>query len=166
MRNLKLLSAIFAFAIFMAGGSVVYGGLSWTGMDPEVELPGNRGTVNVVFAVPPGTWCKIDGPIDVDIKAPSGSRLVSEQMGQCGVTTDSQMTYGDSDSFSVRARFRTINKKDNFPFQVMISVDGVEQATCAGRARRGVSCEIELDDDDDDDDDRDRKGERRDRRRR
>ncbi|MDP6800933.1 MAG: hypothetical protein QF744_14060 [SAR202 cluster bacterium] len=130
----------------MAGGSVVYGGLSWTGMDPVIELPDGGGQVNVVFSVPPGTWCKIDGPIDVDIVAPAGSRLLYEQNGQCGVTTDTQLTSGDDSSFSVHGQFDTLNKKDNFPFQVMISVDGVEQTTCSGNAKHGVSCEIALDD--------------------
>ncbi|MDP7534922.1 MAG: hypothetical protein QGI88_14265 [SAR202 cluster bacterium] len=146
MKSLKLLSVMFVFAVFLAGGPVVYGGLSWSGMDPIIGLPDGR-IVNVDFSVPPGTWCKIDGPIDVKIRAPHGSKLIEEQVGLCGVPTDTVMTYSRDDTFSVQARFGTVNRSENFPFQVMISVDGEEQATCAGQAKRGVSCTVELDDD-------------------
>ncbi len=71
MRNLKLLSALFAFAVFLAGGSVVYGGLSWTGMDPEILVDGQK--FNVYVEWPEGDVCLIDGPIDVDFWYPKGT---------------------------------------------------------------------------------------------
>ncbi len=152
MRNLKLLSGLFVFAVFLAGSSVVYGGLSWTGMDPVVKLSDGR-IVNVELAVPPDAWCSIQGPVKVRIKAPSGSALVAEQLGPCGVTTSTKPTERDDDSISVKVYRLKKGKAPRLPLEVMISVDGEEQATCAGNTKRGVSCSIDLPDDDDDDHD-------------
>ncbi len=149
MKNLKLFAAVSVLAVFLAAGSVVYGGLSWTGMDPVIRL--SDGTiVNVDIAVPPESWCLIDGPIDVQIAAPAGATLIDEQYGPCGVTTVTELVVGVDGILLVTAKPVTFTKKDNFPIEVMISVNGVEQATCTGQSKRGVSCEINLDDDEDD----------------
>ena len=148
MKILKQLAALSAFAVFLAGGSVVYGGLSWTGMDPVVRLADGR-IVNVELAAPPRAQCPFEDAIEVLIEAPLGATLVSEHNGPCGVT-ETQLSSGDDDSISVDVLPLAVSGGVGFPLEVMISVEGVERATCVGNAKHGVSCDIVLDDEDDD----------------
>ena len=42
MRNVKLVAAASAVLAFMVAAPVVYGGLRWTGFDPELQVGGHK----------------------------------------------------------------------------------------------------------------------------
>ena len=48
MRNLKLAAAASAVLMFLIAAPVVYGGLRWTGFDPELEVGGHKVNVTVL----------------------------------------------------------------------------------------------------------------------
>ena len=142
-KQLKILAIVSAFAVFFVAASVVYGGLSWTGFDPVIQL--SDGTiVNVDIAVPPGQWCNIDGPIHVTVIVTEGATILEEHIGPCGVTTATTLIDGDGGEIEVKAVVKTSNGKDKFPVGIMISHKGQELVTCTGKANSEIKCDADL----------------------
>ena len=142
-KQLKLMAIVSAFAVFMAAASVVYGGLSWTGIDPIITLS-DGSEVHVDIGVPPGQWCKVDSPIQVTVTVPPGILSVVEQDGPCGVTTETTVVVGSVGEIGVSATVNTTKGKAKFRIEIMISHEGQELNTCSGKANGTVECAAEL----------------------
>ena len=142
MKQLKLLGVFTAFAVFIAAASVVYGGLSWTGIDPIITYTSSTGThtVNVDVGMPPGQWCHV-ASIDIDIEI-EGYVDHDDLTGPCSVTTSTSVSGpGAPGEISVSATVVTTNGKAKFPVQIMISQNGTELNVCSGKANSAIECD-------------------------
>ncbi|MDP6453622.1 MAG: hypothetical protein QF898_09970 [SAR202 cluster bacterium] len=143
MKQLKLLGVFTAFAVFIAAASVVYGGLSWTGIDPIITYTSSTGThtVNVDVGMPPGQWCHV-ASIDIDVDI-AGYDHHDDLTGPCSITTStdgSDSGTGTPGEISVSATVVTTNGKAKFPVQIMISQNGTELNVCSGKANSVIEC--------------------------
>ena len=73
IRNIKLMVAVSTMLAMFAIAPVVYGGLSWTGIDPILYVNGTK--FNVRAELPSAFICSISGPIEIGVRVPAGSRV-------------------------------------------------------------------------------------------
>ena len=154
MRNVKLVAAASAVLAFMVAAPVVYGGLRWTGFDPELQVGGHK--VNITIFAPTGRWCDVEGPVDVRVWVPKGTdaRLVSESEGDdggCTVVTSTTIGERGRHGVIVGVKAETDDPMQRFPMKVEIEVDDeLVEDSCRGSVNKWIKCDpVELDNDDD-----------------
>lgn len=138
MKQLKLLGVVSAFAVFIAAASVVYGGLSWTGIDPIITLD-NGDVVNVVLLIDCGD-IELQEPVKVTVKVPHGlsATHIDETKDVCGSGMDTVTTVKNHGDDSIKAKAKSDGK---ILGGVIISVKGDEVAFCErNKAKKAARC--------------------------
>ena len=143
VKPLKIWAIVLAFAVFFAAGSVVYGGLRWTGIDPVLIVDGKQ--VNIVVYVPTVNCDDGDltGPIKVEVKVPRrvSVELIRESEG-CGTETVTTTMHHRKDTINVAVN---VKSKENFPVRVHILVEKMRPVMCKGKkSDNKVSCKADL----------------------
>ncbi len=155
---MKLLLGLSALIMLVTLAPDASAGVRWSGIDPELLVDGHR--VNIIVAVPPGTWCQINGPIEFTVQVPdlATATLVSESFGdnmykpgtlqsssfnaRCGTLTQTTLGEhgGDDNHIFVSGIVYAKGNTRMFPVDVAVYVDSQERATCSGRVGRVIDC--------------------------
>ena len=143
-RRLRVLVIIPVFAVFMAAASVVYGGLSWTGLDPEILVDGD--SVNIIVYVPADDCNSGEiQRITVRVEVPRGAAtsLVSETTGCSNqVATETSIINNLKAGIKVSVNVKSANR---LQVDVGIIVNGGEEHLCFGDRSNGkVTCSADL----------------------
>ncbi len=156
LRSLKWVSAtMLSLLLLLVAVPVAYGGGRWRGIDPELKVNGHR--VNIVIAVPPGTWCELDKAIEVSVLMPDLDQafFVAESTGEivpgrsfqsnpdhtkCGAYTVTTLDEhaGNPDAVYVSAYIGSDSRR--IPVDITVAVDGVEKIVCSGKSNATVQC--------------------------
>lgn len=142
MKNLKLMAGVGVVLAMFAAVPVVYGGLSWTGIDPV--LVANEHTMNVWVEWPTGRECDITGVISVDVHG--ADELISESAESfaCGDDTVFPQTattvHQSWQPYFFWVQRVRVPASESFPVQVKIYKDGVLATTCEGYSNSDVGC--------------------------
>ncbi len=154
----KLAVGLLAVVVLLASAGVAQArGARWTGIDPELLVEGH--TVNIVLAMPPGEWCKTDGPIEFNVFVPNldNAYVVSESSGEhkpgkssmsnvsrtvCSAVTVTTLDEhdGESDTIYLTSLVKSRNNKAKFPIDITVRVDDMLQALCSGKANAITHC--------------------------
>lgn len=164
-KNLKLTVAVTTMLVMFAVAPVVYGGISWSGIDPVFKVDGHR--FNVYIEWPEHKTHFIDGLIDVDIWYPKGAdvEFVSEAYDTFlyesegkkelikAFTKTNLKDGADSDpnqgGILVSAK---VNTSKRIPVNVKVYHNGELVQFCEGYSDEFVFCDpYQFDDNDDDD---------------
>lgn len=94
MRNIKLIIAASTMLVMFAIAPVVYGGISWTGIDPILYVDGTK--FNVRAELPSEFVCNMTAPIKIVIMVPGDAsvKFISESSHDfdgCVVETDTEI---------------------------------------------------------------------------
>ncbi|MCI0439865.1 MAG: hypothetical protein L0177_12145 [Chloroflexi bacterium] len=154
----KLAVGLLAVVVLLASAGVAQArGARWTGIDPELIVEGHK--VNIVVAMPPGEWCKTDGPIAFNVFVPNldNTYVVAESSGEhkpgkssmsntsrtaCNTVTVTTLGEhdGESDTIYLTSLVESRNEKAKFPIDITVSVDDTQQALCSGKANAIIHC--------------------------
>jgi len=135
---------------------VVYGGIRWSGFDPQVQIGGTQ--YNVTVIAPESAWCDVSGPIDVTFYVAPGSEYVVDSestggSGDCAVET--KTTFVETARADGRVGLEVLVSSDKkgrdkgkgrFPVKLEVVVDegGDEAVTyCNGSSNKPVRCWID-----------------------
>jgi hypothetical protein len=147
LGSVKILAIASVLLILLVAVPVAYGGLRWSGLDPQVVIDGREYSVTV--AVPPNQWCKVGSPYQVTFHVPEGAEyeLLSETVAgpdDCSITSATSFReHEDLDEpyvtilVSSRGKFRVV--------ATVYSEDSLE--TCKGHANKKLRCDLPDDDD-------------------
>ncbi len=131
-------------------------GVRWSGIDPELLVNGHR--VNIIVAVPPGTWCLINGPIEFNVLVPDldSATLVSESHGEytpggsqsasfntrCGTLTHTTLGEHDASENLIYVSGLATPRGNTrmFPIDLAVYVDGEQRVTCSGKVGLAIDC--------------------------
>ena len=144
-RTPKQVAIIGTLLLMLIAVPVVYGGIQWSGFDPQVQIDGTQ--YNVTVFGPDKTWCDSGGDIDVTFYVEEGAttELDFESSGgpaECRVTTDTIFVERDG-QVGVDAEVTVAaNGKGRSPVVVEIASDG-ESAVCRGVAGKPVTCSLD-----------------------
>ena len=80
MKNIKLIIAVSTMLVMFAVAPVVYGGITWSGIDPIFYVDGHK--FNVRAEWPSAYNCSISDDIKIVVKVPAGSKVkfISESL--------------------------------------------------------------------------------------
>lgn len=149
LKKPKLMVVVATVALMLIAVPVAFGGINWSGFDPQVQIDGTQ--YNVTVSAPANAWCAVEGvdvifhvdpdldetDVSVDFESTGGS-------GGCTVTTLSDFAFDSDDGVVVEVLVSTKGRA-KFPVLVEVVVDEDEDdaATCRGRANRAVWCEAD-----------------------
>ena len=94
MRNIKLIIAVSTMLAMFAVAPVVYGGITWSGIDPVIFINGQKFNVRVEW--PSAFDCSISGPINITVTTPRKAlvEFISESVDEfsgCLVETNTEI---------------------------------------------------------------------------
>ena len=145
MKNLKLMAAVSALIALFAVAPVVYGGVTWSGIDPIFEANGH--TFNVFVEWPSGSECSITGPIFVEVHNKDASFIgESSKPFACDdstVTVETDTLFrriGGPHNFVVTQM--RVPASESFPVRLKVYRDGVLEGVCEGQSQESVNCDI------------------------
>lgn len=148
VRKLKWLVAVAVVVAMGAFAPIVYGGLKWSGIDPEVDVDGHQ--VNVTVAVPPGQWCNIDGAIKVEflVHKKASATLVAESVdtdgSKCGAHTSSSIKHKKGSKLEGKVYVTVVVEAEDgkFPVEVLVVANGEggDAISCAGQTDKKIKC--------------------------
>ena len=145
IKNIKLIAGVSTMLAVLAVAPVVYGGISWSGIDPVLKV--NRHTFNVWVEWPEGMECSINGPISVTVHN-KNAIFISESTEQfdCGGTSHTVVTEtivkkkGGPHNFVIP--HVRVPASESFPVQTKVFKNGVFVALCAGQSNENINCDI------------------------
>ena len=126
MKSLKLTVAVTTMLAMLAIAPMVYGGISWTGIDPILYVDGTK--FNVRAELPSEFICGLTGPIAINITVPGDASLEfisesSHDFDGCVVETDTEITRDYS--LTNKVRFQAFFPADqSFPVKFKIDRNG------------------------------------------
>ena len=134
MKNIKLIIAVSTMLVMFAVAPVVYGGISWTGIDPILYV--NDTKFNVRAELPSEFIYSISGPIEIGVTVPAGSRVkfISESsyiFDGCEIETNTRI-FRDHDlngRILVQAFFPA---NESFPVKLKVDRNGAMVAMYEG----------------------------------
>ena len=135
-KGLRLVVIVSTVLMVLAGASVIYGGLRWSGFDPIVLVDGTEYSLTV--AVAPGHVCRLSEDVQVTFHVPEGARnkLVSEQ-DVCNVSTSTSFEEDADDdvyaSVLVPARHR-------LPVDAVLVSGDPDPQFCSGWSNEEFDC--------------------------
>ncbi len=139
---LSMLGALFATT------SVAYGGLRWSGIDPQLEVNGHDVAATVI--IPTAEACQIEGDtIELAMLIPSGADwdgtvMESSEDFDCDgeertITTKTRARFARVDDMYVAAMVPA-DDGDRFRVRLMVEVDGHTVRRCHGYSDSLVEC--------------------------
>ena len=145
VRTMRLIAATSGLMVFFAAVSVVYGGLSWTGFDPDFDLTGKyEGThINVILQGQDDGVCPFSSA-EITIKLPKKSgyeNLVIDY--SCG-DIDVKFKRGKGDKIEVKVLAQS---SDENPLNVILAATnekGLIEKLCEGETNSNISCKLNL----------------------
>ena len=145
IKRPKALAAVATLLLMLIAVPVVYGGIQWSGFDPQVQI--NRTQYNVTVLAPDKAWCDVDGDIEVvfHVEAGAETKLDFESTGGSSACTVSTSTTFDADDGNSGVGVSIlVNSSGNgrFPVVVEVASDG-EEAVCRGVSGKSVSCSLD-----------------------
>ena len=161
-RNLKWMVAVSALLVLVATAPVVSAGRRWSGIDPVLQVNGDRFNISVFW--PEEFDCYIDG-IDFTVTVPRGAdaEVLDESKGKfaCGdgeyneIETDTDIVYKGKGSRVGIFAYVTADG-ERFPVRVLVTRNGAPERVCRGWSNSTVKCQTTISSTDRDRDDRDR----------
>ena len=143
-KHLKWATVLPALLIMALSVTVVYGGLRWSGIDPEVSLDDH--TLNITAQWHSETLCSVNGDIQIDVYHPAGvdAIIVSESTAYCEVdgemievSTMTETHITNSNKITVTG---LVTSDDNMPTRLLLDLDGKHIRTCGGKANSLITC--------------------------
>ena len=158
-RKIRWIVALSTMLVLLASTTVVYGGLRWTGIDPELDINGHK--VNVSVFWPQEYTCDVFRYVKFRVQVPRGSVVsFDESTGtfDCDngftntIETETYIVYkGKRNAVKVTGY---VGGLSNFPIKVVVESDD-EKRVCRGHTNRPIKCRpLSLDESDDGDDGR------------
>ena len=140
IKNMKLIVAVSTMLAMFAAAPVVYGGISWTGIDPIFMV--NDQKFNVKIEYPSAFDCDIDGLVEVRVEVPQNAKtqFIAESSGNlsgCTQKTRTKIVENKNlkDRVNIMAR---ISSSETFPVRVRVAVDGTLARSAIGRSNEWV----------------------------
>ena len=143
-KNLKWAALIPALLLTLLSVSVVYGGLRWSGIDPEISLDDH--TLNVTAQWRSDELCDVSGDIEIDVYYPGGvsALVVSDSTATCDVDGETVTISTVTNIHATDSRKVTVTglvpTEDRMPAQLLLSLDGKHIRTCGGQANSLITC--------------------------
>ena len=134
MVTISTMLAMFAIA------PVVYGGITWSGIDPIFTVDGHRFNVRIEFPIEYS--CDVDGPIDVKVAVPAGAhgKFIMESagvFGDCLQVTHTTLVRKDNYVNKIAVGVR-VNTDEEFRVRVKVDLDGIWVKSTEGDAGKWV----------------------------
>jgi hypothetical protein len=143
--NLKLAALIPVLLLTVLSVSVVYGGLWWSGIDPEISLDDH--TLNVTAQWRSEDLCAADGPITIDVYHPAKvtAVVVSESSDSCvnadGETVILSTVTNTHATKSKKVKVTgTINSSQKMRARLLVELDGKKIQRCKGKTNKLIKC--------------------------
>ena len=140
MKNIKLMIAVSTMLAMFAIAPVVYGGISWTGIDPILMIDGHQ--YNVRFEWPSEFDCAFTGPMELEVKVPPdvSAELIEESNGNFGGCSQETVTTIVVDKrLKNKLKFAGfVHGASNFDVNIKVDVDGMFITEAHGLANRVV----------------------------
>ena len=145
MKRPKALAAVVTLLLMLIAVPVVYGGIQWSGFDPQVQIDGTQYDVTVL--APDRAWCDVDGDIEVVFHIEAGADFgldfeSSGGSGACTVTTSTTFDADDGNSGVGVSILVNSSGNGRFPVVVEVASDG-EETVCRGVSGKSISCSLE-----------------------
>ena len=150
-RNLKWMVVVSALLVLVATAPVVSAGRRWSGIDPVLQVNGDRFNITVFW--PEEFDCYIDG-IDFTVTVPRGAdaEVLDESIDTflCGddefneIETDTEIIYHRGRGKMVNISAYVDAEGERFPIRVLVARDGVPERVCRGWANTDVDCKARL----------------------
>jgi hypothetical protein len=143
-KNFKWMAIVPALLIMLLSVSVTYGGLRWSGIDPEVDLDGH--TLNVTAQWHSDDLCSVGSDVLINIYVPFGTDVspVVESSADCTVNgeavtlqTDTTLIETDSKKVTVTG---LVTSGESMPARLLLDLDGKHIRTCGGQANSLITC--------------------------
>ena len=143
--NLKLAALIPALLLTVLSVSVVYGGVRWGGIDPEISLDDH--TLNVTAQWRSENLCAVNGPITIDVYHPAGvvANVENESSASCvnaeGETVTLATVTNTHPTKSKKVRVTgTVNSSQKMRARLLVELDGKNIRTCKGKTNKLIKC--------------------------
>ena len=143
-RKIRWIVALSMMIVLLASTTVVYGGLRWTGIDPELDINGEK--VNVTVFWPKEYTCEVFRYVKFKVQVPAGS-VVSFDESTGTFDCDNGFTNTiETETHVVKRGRRNVVKVtgyvgglSNFPIKVVVQSDD-ERRVCRGTTNRPIKC--------------------------
>ncbi len=142
-RKIRWIVALSTMLVLLASTTVVYGGLRWTGIDPELDINGKK--VNVTAFWPEEHTCDVDEKIYFSIQVPRGSEVSFEESkgrfkcdeGATTIKTHTKIVYkGRRNEVKVTGY---VGADGRFPVRILVQGED-ERRICKGHTNSRVRC--------------------------
>ena len=143
IMNLKLMAGVAAVLVMFAAVPVVYGGVSWTGIDPIFIVNGHQ--FNVWIEWPSQYDCDIEEiEVTVRVSADMYYEFVSESSEDLGcgslTSTNTKVKFDDNGDNKVKVKGE-VESDETFPVVVKVYLDGELVRTYEGDSDDDVTGE-------------------------
>lgn len=146
--RIKWLAPLLMLVVLFASASVAYGGLRWSGIDPQLEVNGHDIAATVYIPIPEA--CYIDSVIHFRMVLPYGSEWdgdvnESDETYDCDgdgdgdhtITTYTDVTYADVNRMYVAVK---VSSDDRFRIKLQVKMDGRTVSRCRGYSDHWAKC--------------------------
>jgi hypothetical protein len=144
-KRFKWMAAAVAMTALFASAPVAYGGVRWTGIDPEVNVNGHPFNVSVFW--PEGYTCSIQGDIQIKLRVPEGAsaEVKGESSGTFDCNGSPKTIQTDTDIFEGGERkFVTfgalVESPERFPVRLLVEENNRKVLECKGQSNRVLKC--------------------------
>jgi hypothetical protein len=143
-KNFKWMAIVPALLIMLLSVSVAYGGLRWSGIDPEVTLDGQ--TLNVTAQWHSDDLCSVGSDVLINIYYPAGVNVgkVAESSAECDIDgvivtlqTFTALYPGDVKKVTVTG---LVTSGESMPARLLLDLDGKHIRTCGGQTNSLITC--------------------------
>ncbi len=119
--------------------------MDWDGTDPVIQFTGGQ-TLAIRIEWPREFTCSINGPIEVNVKAPAklNASLVSESTGtfpcqtvSTNITTETDLDTAPGKGNAVRVQVE-VKSEDDFPVNVYLTLDGGNAKKLTGKSNSEI----------------------------
>ena len=143
-RKIRWIVALSMMVVLLASTTVVYGGLRWTGIDPELDINGHK--VNVSVFWPQEYTCDVFRYVKFKVQVPAGA-VVSFDESEGTFKCDNGFTNTiETETHVVKRGKRNVVKVtgyvgglSRFPIKVVVQSDD-ERRVCRGTTNRPIRC--------------------------
>ncbi|MCH8308898.1 MAG: hypothetical protein IIB17_00200 [Chloroflexi bacterium] len=143
-KHFKWAAVVPAMLIMVLSVTVVYGGLRWSGIDPEVSLDDH--TLNITAQWHSETLCSVNGDIQIDVYVPDGVTVgkVKESSATCSVYGGTVTISTDTNIYKTNSNKVTVTglmtSDENMPARLLLDLDGKHIRTCGGQTNSLITC--------------------------
>lgn len=150
-KKSKLVAVIATLLLMLVAVPVAFGGIQWSGFDPQVQINGTQ--YNVTVLAPDRAWCDVTGPIDVTFYVDAGSEYILDfesegGSGGCLVVTETTFVevpiVTTDGSVGLEVLVSSARKKA-FPVvieTVASNASGETVTTCEGQTNSAIQCTV------------------------